>query len=129
VADLAELGGEQGLAPLFEAWKTQGSLEKAIRLTYGITLTDFEERWQARTKRRYGALALFSNVAIGGILLSLVLLPLYLARRRRDRARLAAMLVADARAEAAAAAADPLSDLLDPTSQKTGNSPGPGPPS
>jgi hypothetical protein len=129
VADLAELGGERGLAPLFDKWKEQGSLEKAVRLTYGITLTDFEQRWQSRTKRRYGALALFSNLALGGVLISLVLLPLYLARRRRDRARLAAMVVADAKAEAAAREADPLSELLDPTSQNTGTPPGPSPPS
>ena len=129
VADLSELGGDQGLAPLFAKWKQQGSLEKAVRLTYGITLTDFEQRWQTRTKRRYGALALFSNLALGGVLVSLVLLPLYLARRRRDRARLAAMVVADARAEAAAAAADPLSELLDPTSHDAGPSGRSSPPS
>ena len=129
VADLSELGGEQGLAPLFASWKQQRSLEKAVRLTYGITLTGFEERWQSRTRLRYGALALVSNLAVGGILIALLLLPLYLARRRRDRARLAAMVVADARAEAAAAAADPLSNLLDATSQETGTPPGGSPPS
>jgi hypothetical protein len=129
VADLAELGGDKGLAPLFARWKEQGSLEKAVRLTYGITLTGFEERWQSRTKRRYGALALFSNLAVGGVLVSLVLLPLYLARRRRDKARLAAMVAADARAEAAARASDPLLDLLDTTSQDAGNSSGFSPPS
>jgi hypothetical protein len=128
VADLAELGGEQGLAPLFAKWREQRSLEKAVRLTYGITLTDFEQRWQSRTKRRYGALAVVSNLALAGILGGLLVLPLYLARRRRDKARLAAMVVADAKAEAAAAAADPLSNLLEPTSQKTGNEPGPTPP-
>ncbi len=129
VADLAELGGERGLEPLLTSWKEQQSLEKAIRLTYGITLTDFEERWQSRTRLRYGALALVSSMAVVGVLVSLILLPLYLARRRRDRARLKAMIAADARAEAAAAASDPLSDLLDPTSQSAGNPPGSGPPS
>jgi hypothetical protein len=129
VADLAALGGPEGLAPLFRSWKEEESLEKAIRLTYGITLTDFEKQWQSRTRRRYGMLALVSNFAIAGVLVSLVLLPLYLARRRRDKAKLAAMLVADAKAEAAAAAADPLSELLDPTSQQAGNPPGSGPPS
>jgi hypothetical protein len=129
VADLAELGGEQGLAPLFARWKEQGSLEKAVRLSYGITLTEFEERWQGRTRRRYGALALVSNLALAGILVTLLVLPLYLARRRRDRARLEAMKAADARAEAAAAAADPLSDLLDATSHGIGTPPDPGPPS
>jgi hypothetical protein len=129
VADLAALGGERGLEPLLAEWKRQGSLERAIRLTNGITLTEFEKQWQSRTRRRYGALALVSNFALGGLLVAVVLLPLYLARRRRDRARLAAMKVADARAEAAAAAADPLSDLLDPTSHGTGDSPHPAPPS
>lgn len=129
VADLAELGGDRGLGPLFTRFKEQQSLEKAIRLTYGITLTDFEERWQSRTRRRYGALALVSNLAVAGVLIGLLLLPLYMARRRRDRAKLKAMLVADAKAEAAAAAADPFADLLDTTSQDTGNLPGPRPPS
>jgi hypothetical protein len=130
VSDLAALGGEQGLAPLFDRWKAERSLEKAIRLTYGITLTDFEERWQSRTRRRYGALALFSNFAVAGLLVSLVLLPLYLARRRRDRARLKALVLADARAEAAAAAtADPLAEFVDPTSQSAGAPPGASPPS
>jgi hypothetical protein len=129
VADLAALGGEQGLEPLLASWKEQRSLEKAIRLTYGITLTDFEEKWQSRTKLRYGALALVSSLAAAGVLVSLILLPLVLARRRRDRARLKAMILADAKAEAAAAAADPLSDLLDPTSQNAGNPPGASPPS
>lgn len=129
VADLAALGGDRGLEPLLEEWKKQGSLEKAIRLSYGITLTDFEKQWQARTRRRYGGLALVSNLALAGLLMGLILLPLYLARRRRDRERLAAMVVADARAEAAAAAADPLSDLLDPTSQQVGDPPRPAPPS
>ena len=129
VADLAELGGERGLAPLFSKWKEQRSLEKAIRLVHGITLSDFEQRWQSRTKRRYGALALVSNFAVAGVFAGLLVLPLYLVRRRRDRARLKAMIAADAKAEAAAAAADPLANLLDPTSQKTGNEPGPSPPS
>jgi hypothetical protein len=125
VADLSALGGDRGLAPLLEEWKQQGSLEKAVRLSYGITLTEFEKQWQSRTRLRYGALALFSNLALAGFLVGLVLVPLYLARRRRDRERLKAMVVADAKAEAAAAAADPLSELLGPTSQGTGNSPGP----
>lgn len=133
VADLSALGGDRGLEPLLTEWKKQRSLEKAIRLTYGITLTTFEEQWRSRTRRRYGMLALVSNLALAGALLGLLLLPLYLARRRRDKARLAAMVVADAKAEEAAAAADPLSELLDPTSHETahetGDSPGPARPS
>lgn len=129
VADLSALGGNRGLEPLLTEWKRQGSLERAIRLTYGITLSTFEEQWRSRTRRRYGVLALVSNLALAGALMGLLLLPLFLARRRRDKARLAALVAADAKADAAAAASDPLSDLLDPTSHESGDSPGPARPS
>jgi len=102
VSDLAELGGRDGLQPLFASWKRTHSLERAIRATYGITLGEFEQRWRDRTRRRYGALALAEGVAVGGAILGFLLLPLYLARRRRDRRRLAAMVAADAVAEATA---------------------------
>lgn len=123
VVDLAALGGERGLEPLLANWRRTGTLERAIRRSYGITLTDFEQQWRSRTRRRYGALAVVGNLALAGTLVGLILVPLVLARRRRDRKKLAAMVVADARAEAAAAAADPLAQLLEPTSQDTGNSP------
>jgi hypothetical protein len=106
-------------------WKKTGSLEKAVRLTYGISLAEFESQWRSRTRRRYGALALLSNFAMAGLATALLVIPLYLIRRRRDRKRLTAMVEADARAEAAAAATDPLANLLDATSQETGNPPGP----
>jgi hypothetical protein len=111
VLDLTELGGRDGLAPLFANWKRSRSLDAAVRLSYGITLSEFEQRWRDRTRRRYGGLALMGNLAVVGILVSFVLVPLYLARRRRDRRRLAAMMVADAAADAVAAA-DPLAAIL-----------------
>jgi hypothetical protein len=128
VADLSALGGDRGLAPLFESWKRQESLEKAIRLTYGISLSTFEEQWQSRTRRRYGGLALVANLALAGVLIGLFLLPLVFARRRRDREKLQAMLAADARAEAAAER-DALALLLEATSQESRDPPGPGLPS
>lgn len=127
VVDIAALGGDRGLEPLLANWKKSGSLERAVRLTYGITLTDFETQWRNRTKRRYGGLALVGNLAAAGMLVTLIVLPLVLARRRRDRRRLAAMVVADARADAAAEA-DALSQLLDAPSKGTGDEPGTSPP-
>lgn len=112
VTDLAELGGRDGLAPLFTNWKRTGSLDRAIRVSYGITLSEFEQRWRDRTRRRYGGLALMGNLAVAGLLIGFVLLPLYLARRRRDRRRLAAMVAADALAESIEAD-DSLATLLD----------------
>jgi hypothetical protein len=102
VVELAELDTASGLAPFFANWKAKGSMDAAVRWTFGITLARFEDRWQRRTRRRYGALALISEVTFGGILVGLAVIPLYVARRHRDRRRMAALVAADAVAERAA---------------------------
>ncbi len=102
VVELASLDPDGGLSRFFESWRREGDLDRAMRATYGLTLSGFETRWRADTRRRYGALALVSNVAIGGLLLLVLIVPFYIARRQRDRQRLAAMRVADEVAERAA---------------------------
>lgn len=102
VVELAALDTARGLAPFFAAWEREPSLERAIRGTYGITLNDFQKRWQQRTRRRYGALALVGNVTLAGVVALIAILPLYVARRQRDRRRLAALVAADEAAEKAA---------------------------
>lgn len=99
VAELATIGGPNGLALLTSNWERTGSFERAVRATYGLTVAGFEKEWRDRTRRRYGALSLVANLAILGTIVSFILIPLYMARRRRDRAKLEAMVVADARAE------------------------------
>src|SRR5262249_52812698 len=66
VSDLAELGGTDGLTPLFHEWGRSRSLERAMRGAYGITMTEFEARWRDRTRRRYGGLALSASLAVLG---------------------------------------------------------------
>jgi hypothetical protein len=102
VVELAALDTLNGLSRFFANWRAQQSLDKAVRSTYGMTLPGFEKLWQQRTRRRYGALALVSDVAVGGLVLLLFVFPLYIARRRRDRRRMAALMAADAAAEKAA---------------------------
>jgi hypothetical protein len=102
VVDLASLDTATGLARFFNAWRDAGSMDRAFRATYGITLVGFEQRWQQRTRRRYGGLALVGDFAIGGLVLLVIVFPLYVARRQRDRQRLAALLAADEAAERAA---------------------------
>jgi len=102
VVDLAALDTARGLSRFFANWREVQSLDGAVRKTYGITLFGFEKQWQTRTRRRYGALALVSDVTLGGLLLLLIIFPLYMARRRRDRERMAALVAADAAAEKAA---------------------------
>ena len=100
VMDLSEIGGPDGFRQLLASWKKTRSLELAVRQTFGITLSEFERRWRDRTRRTYGALALAEGVVVAGSVIGFLILPLYLARRRRDRRRLAALVAADAVAEA-----------------------------
>jgi hypothetical protein len=102
VVDLAAMDTARGLAPFFANWHESQSMDKAVRATFGITLYGFEKQWQSRTRRRYGALALVSDVTLAGLLLLLIIFPLYVARRRRDRERMAALVAADVAAEKAA---------------------------
>jgi hypothetical protein len=105
VAELAALDPARGLTLFFRYWKEDGRLDPAVRRAYGITLDGFEERWQRRTRQRYGALALIGELTVGAGFALLVVLPLYVLRRRRDRRRWAELRAADARAAEAAAAA------------------------
>ena len=97
VAELAALDPERGLALFFEHWRETGRLDPAVRRAYGLTLDAFEERWRSRTRQRYGALALAGELTVGAGFALLVVLPLYVLRRRRDRERWAALRLADAR--------------------------------
>jgi hypothetical protein len=102
VVELAALDPDRGLAPFFASWRHEQSLDKALRRSYGMTLSGFEKYSQQRTRRRYGALALVSDVTVGGLVLLIIIVPLYVARRRRDRRRMAELRAADEAAEAAA---------------------------
>ncbi len=102
VSDIAALDSERGLTLFFQYWEQTGSLDRAVRQAYGITLAGFEEQWRRRTMRRYGALALFADLSLALGIMTLFILPLFIARRRRDRRRLAALVAADEATERAA---------------------------
>jgi hypothetical protein len=104
VVELASLDPSAGLTPLLAQWRKTQSLDRAIRGSYGVTLADFELRWRDRTRRRYGALALVSDATLGGLIMLVVVFPLYVARRQRDRRRLAELKAADEAADRAARA-------------------------
>jgi hypothetical protein len=104
VADLMLLDPARGLDRFFEAWRTRGSFEAALRQAFGLTSADFEKQWQRQTRRRYGALALVANLSLAFGVFALIIGPFLWQRRRRDRERLEALRRADATQEAAAAA-------------------------
>jgi len=100
VAEIAELDRERGLSLFFVQWRETQSFDVALRRAYGVTEPEMEARWRSNTRRRYGGLALFADVTVGALALLLLLGPAWIARRRRDRRRLAQMRVADAAQEA-----------------------------
>ena len=130
VAELASLDRERGLSLFFRYWKQSGSMDVAVRRAYGMTLDGFEREYQSRTRRRYGALAVVADLSLVLFVVSVLMLPFFIARRVRDRRRLRAMLAADAAAERAAQASAiafllgepaPSADAgLDPTSPYDG---------
>ena len=101
VTELAALDPERGLSLLFDHWTRSPSLDVAVRRAFGLTLAGFEQTFQVRTRRRYGGLALFADLSLLLLVLSVLILPFFVARRVRDRRRLTALLAADAAAEQA----------------------------
>ena len=96
VAEIASLDPNRGLSLFFPYWRETRSLDKALRRSYGVTEAEFEARWRASTRRRYGALALFADVTFAALLFLAVIAPFWVMRRRRDRQRMAALRAADA---------------------------------
>lgn len=111
VAELAALDRARGLTLFLTYFRQERSLERAIRQAYGMTLGGFEQHWQNATRRRYGGLALVTDMSLGAILAVFMVGPLWLIRRRRNRRRLEALRAADA-AQAERERASALAALL-----------------
>jgi hypothetical protein len=95
VAEMAGLDRERGLTLFFGYWRETRSMDMALRRAYGLTQAEFELRWRSATRRRYGALALFADVTLAALFLLLLVGPLWVMRRQRDRRRLAVLRAAD----------------------------------
>jgi hypothetical protein len=88
---LERLGGERGLAPLLANLAAAPDFETAVRQTHQVSLEVLEASWQQDLRRRYGWLLLLTSFTmfwgITGIMVGIV----WWRRRRRDRARRAAL--------------------------------------
>jgi hypothetical protein len=124
VTELAALDPQRGLALFFQYWKQTGSMDQAIRQAYGLTESAFEQRWHDRTMLRYGALAVMANMSLALGVLGIVIVPLYVMRRRRDRRRMAELRAADDAADRAARS-EVLAALLAAASPESPASPSP----
>jgi hypothetical protein len=131
VSELASLDPDRGLSLFFVYWRDGPSMDAAVRKAFGITLAGFEQEFRRRTRRTYGALALFADLSLAFLVVSLLILPFFVVRRVRDRRKLRALLAADAaaeRAERESVLAMLLELGIDPNGQPTAPSSGPIPP-
>ncbi len=111
VEEMSMLDAQQGLGNFLAYWKASGSFEPSIRRAFGMTGEQFEKHWRQQTRRRYGALALATDLSAVLGFFALLLGPLYWMRRRRDRLRLEAMRAVDL-AQERAFRESMISDLL-----------------
>jgi hypothetical protein len=88
VAYLVDRSGERGLRLFLERWRETTSMEQALRRTYGVTSSQFEEHWRAWVRKRYGWLFMVSHSLVFWALVVLATLILFMPRRARDRRRL-----------------------------------------
>jgi hypothetical protein len=100
VVELAALDRDRGLTLFFRYWRDSRDLDIALRKAFTLTQAQFEERWRRLTRRRYGALAIFADFTVAAVILVFLLVPLHLARRKRNKERLALMSAVEAETEA-----------------------------
>ncbi len=97
VQTLWDLSGERGFAAFARALAAGNTEDQAFRSVFGITESQFADRWRRRIADRYGVLYTLSRVAFLWAALSLLLVWAALRRRRIKRERMEALRAADAR--------------------------------
>jgi hypothetical protein len=83
--------GDEGFALLMDNWRREGTLDRAVRLTWGMTMGQLEDEWRKDVRRRYGWLSIAANVGLVWFVVMLLGLLALIPRRRRNRERMAAM--------------------------------------
>lgn len=87
VDHLRRRSGERGFALLMDNWRREGSLDRSVRVTFGMTMGQLEDEWRKDVRKRYGWLSMASNVgAIWFVALALgfaAIIPRRIRNRRR----------------------------------------------
>jgi hypothetical protein len=85
---LYDLGTPQMFQRFLDQWAEQESFEQALRGVYILASPQFERLWRAHVKRRYGWLQIIAQSMFVWAALAVLVLVLFIIRRRRDRRRL-----------------------------------------
>lgn len=86
---LHSMGRPETFERLFDVWAGTGSFEEALRTVYIVSSPQFERLWIQHAKRRYGWLQVAAQTFFVWTVLSVLVLVLFVVRRRRNRRRLA----------------------------------------
>ena len=85
---LYSLGSDASLERLFDVWAQTGDFEASLREVYVISSPQFERLWRAHVKRRFGWFQVLAQTAFIWVIAALLVVALFIIRRRRDRRRL-----------------------------------------
>jgi hypothetical protein len=85
---LYSLGSPETFELFLVRWAGTGSFEQSLREVYVLASPQFERLWRRHVKRSYGWLQLVVQSLFIWLIISLLVLVLFLVRRRRDRTRL-----------------------------------------
>jgi hypothetical protein len=96
VQEIVSISGEPGLRAFLRELASGASTDGAFRSVFGITESQFEDRWEQTVRSRYGLLYTLSRAAVFWFLVSVLVVWVAVRRKRRDRARMAAMRAAEA---------------------------------
>lgn len=85
---LYSLGSDASLERLFDVWAETGDFEASLREVYVISSPQFERLWRSHVKRRFGWFQVLAQTAFIWVIAALLVVALFIIRRRRNRTRL-----------------------------------------
>jgi hypothetical protein len=85
---LYSLGTADTFDRFMQQWAATGSFEQALRTVYVVSSPQFERLWRTHVRRSYGWLQLLAQSVFIWLIVTLLVLVLFVIRRRRDRRKL-----------------------------------------
>jgi hypothetical protein len=92
---LHSLGSDDTFARFLAHLEEYADFERALREVYIVSSSQFERIWRAHVRRSYGWLQIIAQSMFIWILITLLVLVLFVIRRRRDRRRLRQLVAAE----------------------------------
>ncbi len=100
VQELVSISGEAGLRAFLTGLEAGESTDQVFRRVFGLTESQFEERWESSVRARYGLLYTLSRAGVFWLFVSILVVWVASRRRRHNRERLEAMRAEEAREDA-----------------------------